>query len=60
MVSIGLPSVLVWVEQEPTGLTSATGPEDPNYCVLGFKTERYNLLVDWKEARGILLSIIRS
>jgi len=28
------------------------GPEDPNYCVLRFKTERYNLLVDWKEARG--------
>lgn len=29
-----------------------SGPEDPNYCVLRFKTERYNLLVDWKEARG--------
>ena len=31
-----------------------SGPEDPNYCVLRFKTERYNLLVDWQEARGIL------
>jgi len=31
-----------------------SGPEDPNYCVLKFKTERYNLLVDWQEARGIL------
>ena len=31
-----------------------SGPDDPNYCVLRFKTERYNLLVDWQEARGIL------
>lgn len=31
------------------------GPEDPNYCVLRFKTDRYNLLVDWKEAKGTLL-----
>lgn len=31
------------------------GPEDPNYCVLRFKTERYNLLVDWKSASGRLL-----
>ena len=31
-----------------------SGPDDPNYCVLRFKTNRYNLLVDWKEARGIL------
>ncbi len=30
------------------------GPEDPNYCVLNFKTERYSLLVDWKEIQGIL------
>ena len=30
------------------------GPEDPNYCVLHFKTERYNLLVDWKEVRGTM------
>jgi general stress protein 26 len=29
-----------------------SGPEDPNYCVLRFKTQRYNLLVDWKEAVG--------
>lgn len=25
---------------------------DPNYCVLRFKTERYNLMVDWKEVEG--------
>lgn len=31
-----------------------SGPEDPNYCVLRFKTERYNLLIDWKEVRGTL------
>jgi len=37
------------------GLTQHfSGPEDPNYCVLKFKTERYNLLVDWQEARGTL------
>jgi len=31
-----------------------SGPEDLGYCVLRFKTERYNLLVDWKEAKGDL------
>jgi general stress protein 26 len=31
-----------------------SGPEDPNYCVLRFKTERYNLFIDWKETRGTL------
>lgn len=31
-----------------------TGPEDPAFCVLRFKAERYNLLVDWVEARGTL------
>lgn len=31
-----------------------SGADDPDYCVLRFKTERYNLLVDWKEARGTL------
>lgn len=31
-----------------------SGPDDPNYCVLRFHTERYNLLVDWKEAQGEL------
>lgn len=31
-----------------------SGADDPNYCVLRFKTERYNLFVDWKEARGTL------
>ena len=31
-----------------------SGPEDPNFCVLRFKTERYNLFVDWKAATGEL------
>jgi general stress protein 26 len=31
-----------------------SGPDDPAYCVLRFTTERYNLLVDWKEAQGTL------
>ncbi len=31
-----------------------SGPEDPGYCVLRFQTQRYNLLVDWKEAEGTL------
>jgi general stress protein 26 len=31
-----------------------SGPEDPHYCVLRFQTQRYNLLVDWKEAKGAL------
>ncbi|MDF2888569.1 MAG: pyridoxamine 5-phosphate oxidase-related FMN-binding protein [Lacrimispora sp.] len=31
-----------------------SGPEDPNYCVLRFNTSRYNLLVDWKEVKGVL------
>ncbi|MDF2871849.1 MAG: pyridoxamine 5-phosphate oxidase-related FMN-binding protein [Anaerocolumna sp.] len=30
------------------------GSDDPDYCVLCFKTDRYNLLVDWKEASGNL------
>jgi general stress protein 26 len=30
------------------------GPEDPDYCVLMFRTEGYNLLIDWQEARGSL------
>lgn len=31
-----------------------SGPEDEAYCVLRFVTQRYNLLVDWEEARGAL------
>jgi len=31
-----------------------SGPDDPNYCVLRFQTKRYNLFIDWKEARGVL------
>lgn len=31
-----------------------SGWEDPNYCVLKFTTERYNLLVDWQAAKGSL------
>jgi general stress protein 26 len=30
------------------------GHDDPNYCVLRFKTESYNLLVDWQEVKGKL------
>ncbi|AGF55657.1 general stress protein 26 [Clostridium saccharoperbutylacetonicum] len=37
------------------GLTNHfSGPQDSNYCALRFKTERYNLLVDWEEAKGRL------
>lgn len=31
-----------------------SGADDPNYCVLRFSTERYNLFVDWKSAEGVL------
>jgi len=31
-----------------------SGVDDPNYCVLRFDTERYNILVDWKEVQGEL------
>ena len=31
-----------------------SGPEDPNFCVLRFNTERYNLLIDWNEVKGML------
>jgi len=31
-----------------------SGPDDPNFCVLRFTTAKYNLLVDWQEARGTL------
>lgn len=31
-----------------------SGADDPNYCVLRFRTERYNLLIDWKEVKGDL------
>lgn len=30
------------------------GADDPQYCVLRFRTQRYSLLVDWKEAEGML------
>jgi general stress protein 26 len=29
-----------------------TGPEDENYCVLKFVTERYKLMIDYKEVKG--------
>jgi general stress protein 26 len=29
-----------------------TGPDDPNYCVLKFITERYNLFVEWQNISG--------
>jgi len=31
-----------------------SGPEDPSYCVLRFKTKRYNLFLNWKGVRGEL------
>lgn len=31
-----------------------SGADDPNYCVLRFSTERYNLLIDWEEVSGKL------
>jgi len=31
-----------------------SGADDPNYCVLRFRTNRYNLMVDWKEVEGTL------
>ena len=29
-----------------------TGQDDPDYCVLRFETERYNLLIDGQSVRG--------
>ena len=29
-----------------------SGPDDPNFCVLHFCTQRYSLLVDWISERG--------
>jgi general stress protein 26 len=31
-----------------------SGADDPGYCVFRFTTERYNLFIDWQEARGEL------
>lgn len=31
-----------------------SGPEDPNYCVIKFTTQRYSLFVDWEQAKGKL------
>ena len=31
-----------------------SGPNDPNYCVLRFETEQYNLLIDCQNIRGQL------
>jgi len=31
-----------------------SGPDHPDYCVLRFKTERYNLFVGYEEAAGTL------
>ena len=31
-----------------------SGSDDPNYCVLRFSTERYNLFVGWESATGTL------
>jgi len=32
---------------------SFTGPDDPNWCVLLFKPERYNIFIDYHTIRGI-------
>ena len=32
--------------------TYYSGPEDPKFCVLRFKTQRYSLYVDGEQARG--------
>jgi general stress protein 26 len=29
-----------------------SGPDDPDYCVLRFTTERYNLFVEWQHLAG--------
>jgi len=34
-----------------------SGPDDPQFCVLRFITERYNLFVDYKTTKGILKKI---
>jgi len=31
-----------------------SGPDDPDYCVLRFNTERYSLFVGYEEAKGTL------
>ncbi|MCL2402345.1 MAG: pyridoxamine 5'-phosphate oxidase family protein [Oscillospiraceae bacterium] len=31
-----------------------SGPDDPEYCVLKFHTEKYRLFVDWEETVGTL------
>jgi general stress protein 26 len=31
-----------------------SGPEDPEYCVLKFTTERYSFLIDWQEVQGMI------
>lgn len=31
-----------------------SGPDDPEFCVLRFKTERYSLFVGYEEAKGTL------
>ena len=31
-----------------------SGPEDPQYCVLRFRTRRYRVFADWRETEGTL------
>ena len=31
--------------------------DDPNYCVLQFKTEKYKLFIDWEETEGHLFCL---
>ena len=41
---------MLW--QEGDELYYPGGVSDPNYCVLLFRTERYNLMIDWQEIGG--------
>ena len=45
----------MWLEPM-NGSEHWTGYDDPNFCVLRFTTERYNLYVGYEEARGNLTS----
>jgi general stress protein 26 len=31
-----------------------SGTNDPNYCVLKFTTERYNLFIEWQNSIGVM------
>lgn len=29
-----------------------SGPDDPNFCVIRFTTQRYSLFIDWEVVKG--------